>query len=79
KISFDEKYQKDLIEFELRELNFVGLDAESDLYGNWSIIADKMILDSLIFTDVRNKNKPRDKEIKKPMFAGMLSGIPIPL
>lgn len=77
--SFDETYQTDLIELDLKELRFENLDARSDLYGNWSVISQMMIVDSLVMNDVRNKNRPRPEEPIKPMFGGMLAQVPFPL
>lgn len=72
-------YQSDLFEIGIKEVRFDQLDTKSDVYGNWSVISQKMLIDSLVMVDLRNKNKIRVDEERKPMFAGMLSRIPFPL
>lgn len=71
--------QSDLFEILAKEVRFDQLDTGSDVYGNWSVIAQKMLVDSLMMVDLRNKNKLRVDDEQKPMFAGMLSRIPFPL
>ncbi|WP_439474330.1 hypothetical protein [Algoriphagus formosus] len=73
------EYQQDLIEVELKQLQIIGIDASSDLYGKWSAFAEKMVLDSLVFVDLRNKNKPRPVEEKKKLFSGLMKSIPFPV
>lgn len=73
------QYQQDLIEVELKQLQIIGIDASSDLYGKWSAFAEKMVLDSLVFVDLRNKNKPRPVEQKKKLFSGLMKSIPFPV
>jgi hypothetical protein len=72
-------YQADLFEIGIKEVRFDQLDTTSDVYGNWSVISHKMLIDSLVMVDLRNKNKVRGDDEQKPMFAGMLSRIPFPL
>jgi hypothetical protein len=71
--------QKDYIEVELKRLRIERINARSSIYGNWSIVAELITIDSLNLYDVRNKNKPRPKEPVKPMFEGMVELIPFPL
>ena len=71
------EYQQDLIEVDLKQLQIIGIDASSDLYGKWSAFAEKMVLDSLVFVDLRNKNKPRPEEQKKNLFSGLLKKYPV--
>lgn len=73
------KIQKDFIEVDLKELRIEHINAKSNIYGDWSLIAGKATIDSLVLTDVRNKNKPRPDEPEKPMFEGMAEKIPFPL
>ncbi|MEB2779825.1 hypothetical protein U3A58_05415 [Algoriphagus sp. C2-6-M1] len=71
--------QKDFIEIELKHLRIEQINAQSNIYGNWAIVAGLMTLDSLHLHDVRNKNKPRPEEPEKPMFEGMVEQIPFPI
>lgn len=71
--------QKDFIEVDLKHLLIEQLNANSNVYGSWSIIAQKATLDSLVLHDVRNKNKPRPVEPEKPMFEGMAEKVPFAL
>lgn len=71
--------QKDYIEIELKHLRIEKINTRSSIYGNWSIVAGLITIDSLNLHDVRNKNKPRPKEPVKPMFEGMVELIPFPL
>jgi len=73
------EYQTDFIEIDLKHFRIDRLAANSNIYGNWSVIADKATIDSLVLHDVRNKNKPRPDEPEKPMFEGMVEKIPFPL
>ena len=71
--------QKDFIEIDAKHLRIEHINAKSNIYGNWSIVAGLMTVDSLHLHDVRNKNKPRPFEPEKPMFEGMVEQIPFPL
>ena len=71
--------QKDFIEIDVKHLRIEQINAQSNIYGNWSIVAGLMTIDSLHLHDVRNKNKPRPYEPEKPMFEGMVEQIPFPL
>jgi hypothetical protein len=71
--------QKDFIEVDLKELRIDQINAKSNIYGDWSLIAGKATIDSLVLTDVRNKNRPRPNEPEKPMFEGMAEKISFPL
>tara|TARA_R110002020_G_scaffold452849_2_gene667431 strand:+ start:16220 stop:17854 length:1635 start_codon:yes stop_codon:yes gene_type:complete len=72
--------QKDYIEISLKHLKIEKINARSSIYGNWSIVAGLITVDSLILHDLRNKNKPRPiDEPEKPMFEGMVELIPFPL
>ncbi len=72
-------HQIDMIEFDLKELKILNLNAASDIYGDWSLIAEKILLDSLIFHDGRDKNIPRPPDELKDKFEDMISAIPFPL
>ena len=50
--------QKDYIEISLKHLKIEKINARSSIYGNWSIVAGLITVDSLILHDLRNKNKP---------------------
>ncbi len=72
--------QKDYIDLDLKKLKIERISARSSIYGNWSIIAGLITVDSLNLHDIRNKNKPRPaNEPEKPMFEGMVELIPFPL
>ncbi|REG83397.1 AsmA family protein [Algoriphagus antarcticus] len=72
--------QKDYIEISLKHLKIENINARSSIYGNWSIVAGLMTIDSLILHDLRNQNKPRPiDEPEKTMFEGMVEMIPFPL
>ena len=72
--------QKDYIEIELKHLKIEKINARSSIYGDWSIVAGQITIDSLNLHDLRNKNKPRPiDEPVKPMFEGMVEQIPFPL
>lgn len=73
------EYQTDFIEIDLKHFRIDRLAANSNIYGNWSVVADKATMDSLVLHDVRNKNKPRPHEPEKPMFEGLVEKIPFPL
>lgn len=72
--------QKDYIEIGMKHLKIEKINARSTIYGNWSIVAGLITIDSLNLHDLRNKNKPRPiDEPVKPMFEGMVEMIPFPL
>ncbi|MDR7131379.1 hypothetical protein J2X69_003743 [Algoriphagus sp. 4150] len=74
------RFQRDYIEIDLKHLKIEKISARSSIYGDWSVVAGLMTIDSLILHDVRNKNKPRPyDEPEKPMFEGMVELIPFPL
>ncbi|WP_297335583.1 DUF748 domain-containing protein [Algoriphagus sp.] len=74
-----DSFQRDVMTFDLKQFKVAELDANSNLYGNWTIIAGVAILDSLVFRDLRDKNIPRKPNDEKPMFAAMLKKLPLPL
>lgn len=69
--------QTDLIEVSLDELYFENLKASSSLYSDLDIMASKIGIRGLMFTDHRDKNMPRPPDQVKPMFKGMVDAIPI--
>jgi hypothetical protein len=72
-------FQKDFIEIDVKHLRIEHISTRSSIYGNWSVVAGLMTIDSLILHDIRNKNKPRPlDEPEKPMFEGMVEMIPFP-
>ncbi|MEP0712011.1 hypothetical protein [Algoriphagus sp.] len=72
--------QKDFIEIDVKHLKIEQISARSSIYGNWSVVAGLITIDSLNLHDLRNKNKPRPvDEPEKPMFEGMVELIPFPL
>ncbi|MBN3519942.1 hypothetical protein JYB62_07995 [Algoriphagus lutimaris] len=73
------EFQKDLIEFEVKELKLSHIDTKSSIYGDLSLIAGLVTIDSLDLIDLRDKNKPRPSEPVKPMFEGLIEKIPFPL
>jgi len=73
------EYQKDVIEFTLKELSLSYIGAKNNIYGDWQIIAGLAKLDSLVLEDYRDKKKPRPDEPEKPLFEGMVEQIPFPI
>ncbi|TFV92356.1 DUF748 domain-containing protein [Algoriphagus kandeliae] len=73
------EHQEDILNFDLKSLSLHEIDASSDVYGQWSVIAKKLTLDSLVFVDLRNKNKPRPVESTKKLFVGLMGSIPFPV
>jgi len=72
--------QKDYIDIGLKHLKIEKINARSNIYGNWSIVAGLITIDSLNLHDLRNKNKLRPiDEPEKTMFEGMVELIPFPL
>jgi hypothetical protein len=71
--------QTDLMQVSLGELTFEHLTASSDLYTDLDIETKKIIIRDLVFKDYRDKNMPRPPDAVKPMFKGMVDGIPITL
>ncbi len=71
--------QIDLIEVDLHELKISGMGANSRIYGELEVRANKIEIDGLDLRDHRNKNMPRPPDKEKPMFFGMIQQIPIPL
>ena len=71
--------QTDLMQVSLGELTFEHLTASSNLYTDLDIETKKMIIRDLVFKDYRDKNMPRPPDAVKPMFKGMVDGIPITL
>ncbi|EAZ80124.1 AsmA family protein [Algoriphagus machipongonensis] len=72
-------YQQDLIELDIQTVKLGHIDTESSIYGDWSVKAGLLTVDSLVLVDLRDKNKPRPDEPVKPMFEGMVEKIPFPL
>jgi hypothetical protein len=73
------EYQKDVIEFSLKELTLSYIDTKNNIYGDWQIIAGLARLDGMVLDDYRDKNKPRPEEPEKPLFEGMVEQIPFPI
>ncbi|MGB5693900.1 MAG: DUF748 domain-containing protein [Flavobacteriaceae bacterium] len=72
-------YQTDLMTVELDELAIIDLESSSSFYSDLDIIAKKLVIDGLNFGDHRDKNMPRPQDSIKPMFKGMIDGIPVSL
>lgn len=70
-------HQLDLFEVALRELSIRGISKKSTFLGEIDISASSLVVDSLVFSDRRNKNKPLPPERVKPMFGEMIQSIPI--
>lgn len=75
-ISLARGIQNDVVEFELNELRISGMDLSSSFWTNLDINAQKMEIDGLNLSLMRNKNLPRPPDEKKPMFKGMVDKIP---
>ena len=72
-------YQTDLIEVQVDSLLFSGLEANTNLYSDLDIRAQKLHVFGLDFLDFRDKNKPRSASPVKPMFQGLIQKIQFPL
>lgn len=72
-------FQTDLIEVEVDSLMFSGLEANTNLYSDLDIRAQKLHVFGLDFLDFRDKNKPRGTSPVKPMFQGLIQKIHFPL
>ena len=79
KVSDIVNQQVDLIEVDLERLKISQIGAQSDLYTDLDIRAASIEIDGLVLKDFRDKNKPRPPDQEKPMFTGMVAGIPIAL
>lgn len=69
--------QTDLIEIDLKELYLEDLQASNGLYSDLDVHATKIGIRGLLFKDRRDKNMPRPPDDIKPMFKGMIDGIPL--
>ncbi len=72
-------FQTDLMEVSLKELAIMQLESSSRFYSDLDIVAQKLVVDGLEFKDHRDKNMPRPRDSIKPMFKGMIDGIPVSL
>lgn len=73
------EYQVDMIEFDLKELKIISIKTDSDPFGLWTVIADKILLDSLVFHDGRDKNLDRPADVVKERISELIESIPFPL
>lgn len=73
------EFQVDMIEFDLKELKIISVKTNSDPFGLWTIIADKILLDSLIFHDGRDKNINRPPDVVKERIEELIESIPFPV
>lgn len=71
--------QLDMIEFDLKELKIISINTNSDPFGLWTVIADKIVLDSLVFHDGRDKNIPRPPDVVKVRIEELIESIPFPV
>ncbi len=71
--------QLDMIEFDLKELKIISINTNSDPFGLWTVIADKIVLDSLVFHDGRDKNIPRPPDVVKERIEELIESIPFPV
>lgn len=72
-------FQVDMIEFDLKELKILSIKTDSNPFGLWTVIADKILLDSLIFHDGRDKNLDRPKDVVKERITELIESIPFPM
>lgn len=70
-------FQNDIIELKLKELVIDNLQPSSEFYTSLDIVAEKIKIDSLNIQLRRNKNLNRPADEKKPMFNGIIQGIPL--
>lgn len=73
------EFQVDMIEFDLKELQIISINTDSDPFGLWTVIADKILLDSLVFHDGRDKNLDRPADVVKERITELISAIPFPV
>lgn len=73
------EFQVDMIEFDLKELKVISVNTDSDPFGLWTVIADKIVLDSLVFHDGRDKNIPRPPDVVKVRIEELIESIPFPV
>ncbi|MDO8967610.1 DUF748 domain-containing protein [Algoriphagus sp.] len=71
--------QVDLIEFSLDSLILSGIEANSNLYSNLDIRAQKLEVLGLFLEDFRNKELPRPPNEVKSLFQGLLQKVNFPL
>lgn len=71
--------QLDMIEFDLKGLKIISINTNSDPFGLWTVIADKIVLDSLVFHDGRDKNIPRPPDVVKVRIEELIESIPFPV
>ena len=76
-VSNDIAVQKDLIEIELKTLSLQQLEPSTTFFSQLDIDADKVEIDGLHASFRKNKNYDRPPDVYKPMFRGMINGIPI--
>lgn len=77
--SAEREFQLDIIEFKLDSLILSGIEANSNLYSNLDIRAEKLKVMGLFLEDFRNKNLSRPPDEIKPLFLGMLQKVNFPL
>lgn len=68
-----------MIEFRLDSLIFSGIEANSNLYSNLDIRAQKLRVNGFFLEDFRNKNLSRPPDEVKPLFQGLLQKVNFPL
>ena len=73
------KVQKDMVEFELKELRIENLEPSSSFYSDLDINAEKIIVNELQIAFRKNKNYDRPPDQFKPTFRGIIDSLPIEL
>jgi len=77
--STEKEFQVDLVEFRLDSLILSGIEANSNLYSNLDVRAQKLNVKGLFLEDFRNKNLSRPPDEVKPLFQGLLGKVNFPL
>ncbi len=75
-VSRREGVQNDIVELNIKEIDIHQI-ASDNFYSQLDIEAKKVSVDELNIKLQRNKNIPRPPDTAKPMFQGIINGIPL--
>lgn len=77
--STEKEFQVDLVEFKLDSLILSGIEANSNLYSNLDVRAQKLNVNGFFLEDFRSKNLSRPPDEVKPLFQRLLQKVNFPL